>query len=102
MQIFTERELELLISGLPEIDADEWRANTGKLYFSLFDNEVRPTLSKLVADFLSIPSPLDLVGYTATDPIVGYFWRAVRSFSHEERAKVSLQLNPLSAKSRSY
>ena len=31
MQIFTERELELLISGLPEIDADEWRANTGKL-----------------------------------------------------------------------
>jgi len=36
MQIFTERELELLISGLPEIDADEWRANTGKLYFDLF------------------------------------------------------------------
>ncbi|GAA5939453.1 E3 ubiquitin-protein ligase TOM1 [Sporobolomyces koalae] len=58
MQIFTERELELLISGLPEIDADEWRANT------------------------------DLVGYSATDPIIGYFWRAVRSFSHEERAKL--------------
>ncbi|GAA5826649.1 hypothetical protein JCM5353_005002 [Sporobolomyces roseus] len=57
-QIFTERELELLISGLPEIDADEWRANT------------------------------DLVGYTPTDPIVSYFWRAVRSFSHEERAKL--------------
>ena len=36
MQIFTERELELLISGLPEIDADEWRANTGKLHFLLF------------------------------------------------------------------
>jgi hypothetical protein len=29
MQIFTERELELLISGLPEVDPDEWRANTG-------------------------------------------------------------------------
>ncbi|GAA6006127.1 hypothetical protein JCM11491_002040 [Sporobolomyces phaffii] len=58
MQVFTERELELLISGLPEIDCDEWRANT------------------------------DLVGYTATDPIVGYFWRAVRSFSNEEKAKL--------------
>ncbi|GAA6062543.1 hypothetical protein JCM10212_004309 [Sporobolomyces blumeae] len=58
LQIFTERELELLISGLPEIDADEWRANT------------------------------DLVGYSPTDPIIGYFWRAVRSFSHEERAKL--------------
>lgn len=29
LQIFSERELELLISGLPEIDVDEWRANTG-------------------------------------------------------------------------
>lgn len=29
LKIFSERELELLISGLPEIDVDEWRANTG-------------------------------------------------------------------------
>lgn len=59
MRIFSERELELLISGLPEIDVDEWRANT------------------------------NLVNFTSTDPVIGYFWRAVRSFSHEERAKVS-------------
>ncbi|GAA5969495.1 hypothetical protein JCM11641_008133 [Rhodosporidiobolus odoratus] len=58
LQIFSERELELLISGLPEVEVDEWRAHT------------------------------DLVGYSATDPIIGYFWRAVRSFSHEERAKL--------------
>ncbi|GAA5906785.1 E3 ubiquitin-protein ligase TOM1 [Sporobolomyces salmoneus] len=58
MQIFTERELELLISGLPEVDPDEWRANT------------------------------DLVGYSSTEPIVSWFWRAVRSFTHEERAKL--------------
>ncbi|GAA6003447.1 E3 ubiquitin-protein ligase TOM1 [Rhodotorula paludigena] len=58
LQIFSERELELLISGLPTIDADEWRSHT------------------------------DLVGYRPSDPIVGYFWRAVRSFSHEERAKL--------------
>lgn len=29
LQIFSEQELELLISGLPDIDVDEWRANTG-------------------------------------------------------------------------
>ncbi|GAA6015032.1 hypothetical protein JCM10207_008710 [Rhodosporidiobolus poonsookiae] len=58
LQIFSERELELLISGLPEIDSDEWRAHT------------------------------DLVGYSPSDPVIGYFWRAVRSFSHEERAKL--------------
>lgn len=32
LQIFSERELELLISGLPEIDVDEWRANTGTCF----------------------------------------------------------------------
>lgn len=30
LRIFSEKELELLISGLPEIDVDEWRANTGE------------------------------------------------------------------------
>ncbi|GAA5889273.1 hypothetical protein JCM6882_000692 [Rhodosporidiobolus microsporus] len=58
LQIFSERKLELLISGLPEVDPGEWRSNT------------------------------DLVGYSSSDPVVGYFWRAVRSFSHEERAKL--------------
>ncbi|GAA5942817.1 hypothetical protein JCM10213_002959 [Rhodosporidiobolus nylandii] len=53
LQIFSERELELLISGLPEVDVDEY-----------------------------------LVGYSPSDPVIGYFWRAVRSFSHEERAKL--------------
>lgn len=32
MQIFTERELELLISGLPEINSDDWRASTGESF----------------------------------------------------------------------
>jgi len=58
LQIFSEKELELLISGLPEIDVDEWRANT------------------------------DLNNFAPGHPVIGYFWRAVRSFSHEERAKL--------------
>lgn len=36
LQIFSEKELELLISGLPEIDVDEWRANTGECFFISF------------------------------------------------------------------
>ncbi|KAM0754299.1 HECT-domain-containing protein [Meredithblackwellia eburnea MCA 4105] len=58
LKIFSERELELLISGLPEIDVDEWRANTV------------------------------LHNFTPTHPVIGYFWRAVRSFTMEERAKL--------------
>lgn len=56
--IFNEQELELLISGLPEIDVDEWKANT------------------------------EYHNYTAASPQIQWFWRAIRSFDKEERAKM--------------
>ncbi len=56
--IFDEQELELLISGLPEIDIDDWKANT------------------------------EYHQYTAASPQVQWFWRALRSFDKEERAKM--------------
>ncbi|KAI8376627.1 hypothetical protein EDC96DRAFT_436149 [Choanephora cucurbitarum] len=58
IQIFNEQELELLISGLPDIDIDEWKANT------VYE------------------------GYTIKSPQIQWFWRAVRSFDQEERAKL--------------
>lgn len=56
--IFNEQELELLISGLPDIDVDDWKNNT------------------------------DYQNYTAAAPQIQWFWRAVRSFDKEERAKL--------------
>ena len=56
--IFDEQELELLISGLPEIDVDDWRAHT------------------------------DYHNYTANSPQITWFWRTVRGMSNEERAKL--------------
>ncbi|GAA96285.1 uncharacterized protein L969DRAFT_606130 [Mixia osmundae IAM 14324] len=58
IQIFSDNELELLISGLPDIDVDEWRANT--VYHNL----------------------------PANSTTVTWFWRAVRSLDQEERAKL--------------
>ena len=56
--IFDEQELELLISGLPEIDVDDWRANT------------------------------EYHNYTTNSPQVTWFWRIVRGMNNEERAKL--------------
>jgi E3 ubiquitin-protein ligase HUWE1 len=56
--IFNEQELELLISGLPEIDVDDWKSNT------------------------------EYHNYTGASPQIQWFWRAVRSFDKEERAKL--------------
>ena len=48
----------MLISGTPDIDVDEWRAAT------------------------------DYVGYTSSDPNIVWWWRALKSFDRDERAKV--------------
>lgn len=59
VSIFNEQELELLISGLPDIDIDDWRNNTE--YHG---------------------------GYNISSSQVVWFWRAVRSFDQELRAKL--------------
>lgn len=56
--IFDEQELELLISGLPDIDVQDWQNNT--VY-----NNYSPLLEQ-----------------------IQWFWRAVKSFDNEERAKL--------------
>jgi E3 ubiquitin-protein ligase HUWE1 len=58
ISIFNEQELELLISGMPDIDLDDWRNNT------------------------------EYHNYSASSPQIQWFWRAVRSFDKEERAKL--------------
>ncbi|KAL8707322.1 MAG: hypothetical protein Q9220_007634 [cf. Caloplaca sp. 1 TL-2023] len=56
--IFNEQELELLISGLPDIDVDDWKNNT------------------------------EYHNYSASSSQIQWFWRAVRSFDKEEQAKL--------------
>jgi E3 ubiquitin-protein ligase HUWE1 len=55
---FNEQELELLISGTPDIDVDEWRSAT------------------------------EYNGYTSSDPNIVWWWRTLKSFNRDERAKV--------------
>lgn len=56
--IFDEQELELLISGMPDIDVTDWQNNTN------YHN------------------------YSPSSEQIQWFWRAVKSFDNEERAKL--------------
>eukprot|EP01036_Dinobryon_divergens_P029334 gene29334-38412_t len=56
LHFFDPSELELMISGLPEVDIEDMRANT--------------TYS----------------GYASTDATIGHFWTVLRSFTAEEKA----------------
>ncbi|KAJ8754891.1 hypothetical protein K2173_015403 [Erythroxylum novogranatense] len=58
ISIFNDKELELLISGLPEIDLDDLKANT------------------------------EYTGYTAASGVVQWFWEAVKGFSKEDMARL--------------
>ncbi|KAK9156355.1 hypothetical protein Sjap_003835 [Stephania japonica] len=57
ISIFNDKELELLISGLPEIDLDDLKANT------------------------------EYTGYSAASSIVQWFWEVVKAFSKEDMAR---------------
>ncbi|KAI4388584.1 hypothetical protein MLD38_000898 [Melastoma candidum] len=58
ISIFHEKEIELLISGLPEIDLHDLKANT------------------------------DYTGYTAASPVVQWFWEVVTAFNKEDMARL--------------
>ena len=55
---FDEKELELLISGTPDIEVEDWRSAT------------------------------EYHGYSASDAVIVWWWRALKSFSRADRAKV--------------
>ncbi|GLU16061.1 hypothetical protein SLE2022_325110 [Rubroshorea leprosula] len=58
ISIFNDKELELLISGLPDIDFDDLRANT------------------------------EYSGYSAASPLIQWFWEVVQGFSKEDKARL--------------
>ena len=58
ISIFNEQELELLISGLPEIDVDDWKANT------------------------------EYHNYNPSSQQIVWYWRIVKAMTNEERAKL--------------
>ncbi|KAJ0230389.1 HECT domain-containing protein [Hirschfeldia incana] len=57
ISIFNDKELELLISGLPEIDFDDLKSNT------------------------------EYSSYTAGSPVIHWFWEVVKDFSKEDMAR---------------
>lgn len=58
INVFDERELELLIGGIAEIDVDDWKKHT------------------------------DYRGYTEADEVVQNFWKTVRSWDGEQKSRL--------------
>ncbi|KAI1876296.1 hypothetical protein JX265_002130 [Neoarthrinium moseri] len=58
INVFDERELELLIGGIAEIDVDDWKKHT------------------------------DYRGYTESDEVIQFFWQTVRGWDGEQKSRL--------------
>lgn len=58
INVFDERELELLIGGIAEIDVDDWKKHT------------------------------DYRGYTESDEVIQFFWQTVRCWDGEQKSRL--------------
>ncbi len=58
VNVFDERELELLIGGISEIDVEDWKSHT------------------------------DYRGYTENDPTIKWFWKCMESWDSEQKSRL--------------
>lgn len=58
VNVFDERELELLIGGIADIDVDDWKKHT------------------------------DYRGYTESDEVIANFWKCIRSWDAEQKSRL--------------
>ncbi|RFU29681.1 hypothetical protein B7463_g6676, partial [Scytalidium lignicola] len=58
VNVFDERELELLIGGIAEIDVDDWKKHT------------------------------DYRGYTESDEVIKFFWQTIRTWDGEQKSRL--------------
>lgn len=58
INVFDERELELLIGGIAEIDIDDWKKHT------------------------------DYRGYTEQDDVIQWFWKCIRTWDSEKKSRL--------------
>ncbi|CAN6643772.1 E3 ubiquitin-protein ligase Rsp5p [Trichomonascus vanleenenianus] len=58
VNVFDERELELLIGGIADIDVDDWKKHT------------------------------DYRGYTESDEVIQWFWKCIRSYDGEQKSRL--------------
>lgn len=77
ISIFNEQELELLISGLPNIDIEDLRANTEYHKYQATSIQVREQIQVVMK-----PTNHRIQLFQ-----IQWFWRALRSFDQAERAK---------------
>ncbi|KAI7738652.1 LOW QUALITY PROTEIN: hypothetical protein M8C21_021949, partial [Ambrosia artemisiifolia] len=83
ISIFHDKELELLISGLPDIDCEfllllHYHFNTRSVLFT----------KKEFSSVDDLKANTEYSGYSAASPIIQWFWEVAQGFSKEDKARL--------------
>lgn len=85
ISIFNDKELELLISGLPEIDCELTSTliySRNYIFFSTYLNNV------ILFTVDDLKASTEYTGYTVASNVVRWFWEVVKTFSKEDMARL--------------
>jgi E3 ubiquitin-protein ligase HUWE1 len=86
LQIFNENELELLICGLPDIDINDWKNHTEYIDNTQLLQATNSMMMNAASHFIQ-----SIAGNSkdrTMSTLIAWFWRAVESFSQEQRANL--------------
>lgn len=86
LKIFDEKEFELLLVGVADLDVDDWEASVRTalcICFSILGNN--PAIHRAA---LGCGAQAIYRTYKKTDREVVWFWQAVRSFDKEKRTRL--------------
>lgn len=86
ISIFNEQELELLISGLPNVDIEDLKANTEYHKYTATSLQVYLNILFLYIIFHHKKNYRNIVTFIINTQIQ-WFWRALRGFDQADRAK---------------
>jgi E3 ubiquitin-protein ligase HUWE1 len=86
ISIFNDKELELLISGLPEIDCELAFLLSRSIYVVLFSLKYLTSNTAVAVDDLKANT--EYTGYTPASGVVQWFWEVVKGFNKEDMARL--------------
>ena len=86
ISIFNDKELELLISGLPEIDCELAFLLSHSIYVVLFSLKYLTSNTAVAVDDLKANT--EYTGYTSASGVVQWFWEVVKGFNKEDMARL--------------
>ena len=88
VSIFNDKELELLISGLPDIDCEPQYLKIQSSFIFFFQWLVKIRVLDVGVAVDDLRANTEYSGYNNVTPVIQWFWEVVQGLSKEDKARL--------------